>query len=866
MNNCRPARVLRQFAATFVSGPDSRFILADLEESYARLRGRGVGRLMAGLLFLAAAVQSAWATRHHTNWGPVSSLDLRLALRGLVRQPVLSIVAVVSLMIGVPVGMLPTFIADSVDAVPPFDQPDEVVGIRLLRGETTTFELEALRNFGGSLASVGGFRRVLVNLQTDDVRSGLRGTELSNEALTVLRVTPAVGRTLQPEDFVPGASRVALLGHSTWRSEFGSDEGVVGRLVTIGGHRTEIVGVMPVGFSFPEDQQLWLPLQARAPPSPDGGLPIDLFARIPTELQPSAQAEFEAVIAGLRARYPDRYERTSPEVVPLTRALLHLPADGLTTSLIWRLMRLLALAALAIACLNVALLTYARAIARRAQTAVRYALGASRGRILGQTLAEVLVIALLSVGAGLALLTLLGDQILLRSQGLVGTLPYWIRPEISIRLIGGALVLGLGSAGLAALIPAWRATAVGGLRQRPFGGITAFMIAADVAMATAIAGLAFGTLDRAVEVRGVLDTGPLETENILGFQLVSSTPLGREANLEDRPDAARIDDFLDRLRSEPGVLGVAAGSHLPRMRHSSIRLDRAERRPGDPEGISVYRVRVSPDFLSELGVPVLQGRELEWADTAAAERPVLVNQTFVDLVFAGRAPLGRRIRPSTPAGEEPPDWRTVVGVVPAAGVDIIEPRDDAAFYEPTHPSLVMPLRVGLRVSGDPAGYLPVVREAAGLAGAELVLRTMGPLDTVTPDDWILIVGLAVGLSVAVGVLTALVVSGLYAILTFVVARRRRELGIRLALGAGRGDVISSVTRPVRNSLLIGCALGTPVAVYLYRMILEDPTAELWNAMVGVALSGLVLAVVSGLGAAGPVRAALRVAPSESMRQ
>ncbi len=859
-----PPPWLRRWATRWVSGPDARFIVADLDEVYARERARGRGRLGCGARYLMGALRSGWATGTHRRVLPFSTLDLRLGARMLGRHPVVSAVIVFSLVVGIPVGLLPLLLEDALAAPVPGDPDGRIVGLRMWPGGTSTFDLQVLQASGGSLRDVAAVRPVLRNLGPPGSATGAWGAEVTPALFDWLRIPPALGRTLRSADADGGADEVVLLGHRVWLETFGGDPEIVGRSVLVSGRRARVVGVMPDGFAFPDGPVFWVPLRPAPAAIPAEGVPVDLLVRRPTSVSPAAlDAELASVVAGLAREHPARYERARAETVGLTNFLVGIQRGGLAGDPFWRLVRILMLSVLAVACLNIAFLMYARAVSREEQNRIRSALGAGRGRIVGQVVAEALVVAVVATAAGLALLAAGGDLLAAATRPALGGMPTWVEPRMTPRLVGLALTLGVVSAVAASVLPAWTATRRMAARGPSFGRATSALVILDVAVAVAVAGLATGVFERIDDVRAGEGLGPVPDRTILGVRLAEPTTPSAAAPTPVLTPEVRA-DLVDDLRAEPSVLGVAVASALPRMQHRTVRVEPDGPLSGGREYAAAHRILVAPGFFEGLQIPVLAGRTLTPDDTVAPVRSVVVNRTFIDSVFDGRGALGRRFR-LQPRSDEASRWLEVVGVVPDAGVDLIDPGDGSAYYLPTGLGDVAPLHLGLRLAGDPAAFGPRVRSLAAGRAPEAIVDDLGPLSAVYPDDWTLMIGLGVGWTTVLVVLVALAVSGVYAILSFVVASGRRELGIRRALGATPGDLVGSVTTSVRGSLAWGVGLGIPLASVLYRMIVEDPSAGVTMLVTGVAAGVGILGLVLALGALGPLRDALRIPPSEVMR-
>jgi len=830
-----------------------------------------------------------------------SWLDVKLGLRMLVKNPALTAVAVFALAAGIPVGLAPVHVADAITAPLPEDPEDRIRTIRLYDPAMATVVRTNARDYRywsgrlSSFSSLGAYRTSSYGIESDDGRSApVQGAEVTPSVFGVLGTPPLLGRTLVASDGVPGGADVVVLGHDVWQARFGGDPGLVGRTILVAGVPHTVVGVMPPDFLFPHRQQLWLALRLeagsadvrRAESGSRAGSSDALAVFVMGRLARGAtaeQAQVEAAATGLRPAAERENERSDlrVEVVPFAMAFIGVPAEGLEALPEYALFRLLAMTLLLIACGNVAMLMFARTATRLRELAVRTALGASRLRVISQLFAEALVVSILATGVGLIAVDVLLERALSVLPELRGALPYWLRLDVTGEAVTRGLLLAVLSAVVAGVLPAWRLTsgkvqmsiqrAGAGRSGLRFGGITGALIIADVAISIAAVSFAFQLVDR------LTDTATLD--ELVGIP--AAEYLAAELRLP--PSAVALDDttavgdafvarlaatqaeVVARLEAEPGVRAVAVADALPRMDH---RMRRVEVRT--PEGVAEQRwmrtAQVDVDFFADLNRPILAGRGFTRADLDGG-RPVVVNTVFVERILAGRDPLGLAVRFVT-GSPEPQPWHEIVGVVGHLGVNIVNPRGDVGVYLPVAQGGIHPLQLGIHTAGEPEEFVVRLREIVAEVDPVAILGTPSRLDEVYQGDWYLMIGVAGGLSLLVGILIALAASGLYAIVSFSVSERTREIGVRAALGAGRRSLVLAVLRRALLQIGIGALVGIPLAArvaYELREEVGDDASVLVAVAIAVGFGLAIVTVVALCSCLVPARRALRIQPQDALR-
>ncbi|HEX2187695.1 MAG TPA: ABC transporter permease, partial [Longimicrobiaceae bacterium] len=705
--------------------------------------------------------------------------------------------------------------------------------------------------------------------------------EISAAGFRVARVPPLLGRPLVDADERADAPPVVVLGHDLWRTRFGSDPGVVGRAVRLGNTVHTVVGVMPEGFAFPMNHRAWTPLRADpAAYERRQGPGITVFGRLaPGASLADARAEMEAIGRRTAAAFPDTHARLRPLVLPYTALFM----DG-TPRWALHVAQLLVSLLLVVICVNVAVLVYARTATRQGEIAVRSALGASRRRIVAQLFTEALVLSAAAAAVGLLAARLVLAQVdafIARELAHFGGVPFWMEFGLSrgaVLYVAGLAVLG---AAIVGVVPALQATGrpvqaslrgLGGGTGMQMGRTWTVLIVAQVAFAVAVLPGAVFTAWESLRY-GTSDPGP-STENVLTAELVMdredppSAAADAYAREWDARYAALQGELARRLEAEPGVAAATFASSAPGQ-EPEARVE-VEGAPSlaEPAASAVRSGRVAANFFEALGVPVLTGRGLRPEDAGAASTAVVVNRAFVEERLGGGNALGRRVR-FLERGEgeraEPGPWHEVVGVVDDFPAHATEPGAvRARVYHPLAPGGAGPVLLAVRVRGvAPEAYAGRLREVATALDPALHLRETRTLDDLLRQEQGAM--RLTALAVALVTLSVLLLSagGIYALMSFTVARRRREIGIQAALGADPRRILGSVFSRALGQLGLGVAVGLAVAGLLEALSGGEILGG--RGLVLLPVVAALMVAVGLLAALGPARRGLRIQPSEALR-
>lgn len=820
---------------------------------------------------------------------PISLLDVKLGARMLLKHPLMTAVCVISLAVGIPGGLAPMHAFDAMEAPLPVQDGDRVLGLRYwskeeLRGVPATdydFSVwkEGLRSFDG----VGAARIAEYNLDSGGGTGGaISGAEVTASTFSVLRTAPVLGRALGAGDEAIGGPPVVVLGYDLWQSRFDGDRGVVNRTVRIGGVVHTIVGVMPKGFLFPVRQEMWLPLRTQPAGESGRGAPLQVFGRLGEGVTPDeAGAELGVVGQRMRSEFPEVYKFLTPEAVPFAISVQGAPRGGWRSTPMVAVIYAGALIMLLVACANVGMLIFARTAARSAELSMRAALGAHRGRIVGQMFVEVAVLAVVSTVVGLVLIHLLANRLLATVMFSSGGLPWWVDLGVTPAMVAKALLLAMFSAALSSAVPALRVT---GKRMQEsirragatgagvrLGPVTSALIVVDMAMAVAVVGLVIGLTAR-MEAIALGQTG-FPAEQYLSAEItVSDASLSAEVDtLTAAARAARVAPIqralIERLQAEGGVRGVAVASVLPRMDHGFGLAEVQGGTPGDRSGAHEVDVAyVDPGFFAGLGQPVVSGRDFNAGDLQGDRRAVLVNRTFAARTVGGQSAVGRRFRYHSFDGSEPGPWYEIVGVVPDLGTSLMEPQHGGlGIYHPAAAGEIYPMRLAIHLGSTPTTFVPRLRELASRVDPSVIVARAEPLDKVFPNDWPMLSGLRLGGSVLVGILLVLAVSGMYTMMALSVAQRTREIGIRTALGARSGHVAAAIGRRAAVQLAVGALIGMPLAGWIYFQVQGQYDASTSALAVALVPGVIAMLLIGLLACTVPLMRALRIVPVLAMR-
>ena len=783
-------------------------------------------------------------------WIQSVGADLRYAVRAFARSRAFTAAALVCIALGVSVT---TTIFSAVDAILlrplPYHDADRLIAIlaqspaQNYRAQNISYpDYVAWRERNRTLSSLAIWTWSSHSLAEGEAER-VEGAEVAASLFSTLGVRPLIGRGFLPEEETPGRDRVVVLSHGLWQRRFGGDSTVVGRTITMDATPYTVVGVMPPNFNFPDRGQLWVPFATDAAREVRGNR---MYAGAIGRLKPGvtfAQAEDDlaAVSRALAQEFPDDNRDWAAEP--------HTLREILTGDLRRPVLIFLAAVTLVllIACANVANLMLARGVTRGREMALRSALGAGRRRLLRQLLTESTLLALAGGALG-ALASFAGIRLL--RFAFPQDVPFYIQLRIDGVALAFALAASVATGLLFGLLPAVRAARVDvstslrdgarsgedAARSRLRSSLVALEIGLSVVLMVGASLLirsyrAYASTDLGFTERGVLTARislPYEKYRVRAQRL------------------AFYDRLHDRLRALPGVVAVGSAQGIPfsgwNLQSSAFAEGAPRPRPGSE--VDTHFQRVTPGFFEAIGVPMVAGRPLTAADRDSAAPAVLVNEQLVTRLFAGRDPIGRRVKVGRFESTEP--WATIVGVVKDyRHYELPQPMGPAIYYAYA-PLPVLSQMVAIRTTGpDAHDLVPALRAAVHELDPEVPVYDVKTMEeAVSRSLWRQrLNGQVLGIFAALALLLATV--GVYGVISYTVTQRTREIGVRMALGAGRADVLALVVGQGARVALAGVVIGGLGALALSRVLASllyevRPTDPLTFVAVPLLIAGVAL--------------------------
>ena len=827
----------------------------------------------------------------------VSWLDFKLGLRMLGRYPGLTIIGGLAMAFAIWVGAGAfEMVRQLVHPRIPLDEGNRIVALQLWDSKARQPEPRLLHDFEAwrtqltSIEELSAYRTLQRNLIVEQNTSApVVVAEVSASAFRVARVPPLMGRALVSSDEKKEAPNVVVLGYDTWQACLGGDPHVIGRRVRIGTSPATIVGVMPKGFRFPLIHDAWMPLRLNALDYAVGESPAlsGVFGRLAhsTSLD-EAQIELTTVSARRAADFPDTHRNLRARLMPYSESYIKLSTGD---SLMMMSVNVFLVMLLALVAGNVALLMFARAATRENEIIVRGALGAGRGRIVAQFFAEALVLGGMATLVGLTAVRFTLQWAYHAILGQSVALPFWFTDQLAPATIIYSLLLTVLGAAIAGVLPALKITrslearlraAAAGASGVRFGGIWTAVIISQVAVTVGFPVTTY-LVRRDIAKWETLDVG-FSSAQYLSVRLETD----REAVSNASPGAdsrrrfvaasrATIEELRRRLVADPAVLGVTFAERLPRMYHPArlIEVDAggaAPRRAEWPNGYRVSSAAVDASYFEVLQAPIEIGRGFTAAEMQGEHRVVVVNESFVRRVLGDRSPIGRRLRyvrfeewGDRHADEQPGPWFEIVGVVRDMGMSVgeFDPKI-SGIYHPLSDTSAASVNMAVHVRGDPEAFAARLRAVAYTVDPSLRLHDVQRLDKVGSSEVRLLMFWLRMTLIVTAVALVLALSGIYAVLSFIVSRRTREIGVRVALGASARHVVLTIFKRPLLQVSGGVVVGMVLVVALTRMATSDMTPSQFATI--VAYSCLML-LVCMLACIVPTRRALNVQPTQALK-
>jgi putative ABC transport system permease protein len=887
-------RLLARFVPADLREP----IAGDLAEEYFALRHRR-GALPATLWVWAQAARLAWTFRWERAtrgrglppigdeirstgymWDALRQ-DIGFGFRLLRRQPGFAAVAIFALALGIGANTAIFSVVDAVLWRPlPYPAADHVMAIAEQRPRESRWFgpvapadyfdwLRDSRSFAAmaaySITGPGGAYNLTGNGEPERVRP----LEVAPAFLSVIGVMPALGRDLRAEEDAAGRHRVVLLSDGLWRRRFGADPSVVGRTIAFDGHPYEIVGVLPPQFWWPSRPDIVVPL---ALTDHDRGLRaahfLEVVGRLRNGVTPAqAREDLRLIGARLSQAYPAENANHFPNLRPLRDALV---GDVRPALLI--LLGAVAFVML-IACANVATLLLARAASRQKELSIRRAVGATRSRIVEQMLTESLVVAFAGGLAGLlvAAWALAAFRSIVPAQ--FAGLPGIAGIAIDGRVLAATVVLSAITGMIFGVVPALVASDYrigialneetrGGSGSARAGRLRSALVVAELALSLV---LLAGAALLIVSFNNVINVSP-------GFQpaqlAITRITLPASRYGEHARTVAFFDALYERLRGAPGVDRVGATTSLPfDGPDSRLNLTIENRATQSAFPVRAHPRLVSTDYFRTMGIPVVRGRAFSEHDTESSANVVVINEAAARRYWPNENPVGQRISLGAPA-----EWREVVGVVADTRHEGLDADADPAAFLPQRQGFFnlgtgfeRTMTLVIRTGSDAASLTSILRSSLASIDPQLPIGLVRPMDDLIGDsiaprrlNFVLVSAFAF-------VALVLTAAGLYGVMAYVVAQRTREIGVRMALGATREQVLAMMFRQAGTMTAAGIAIGVGGALLLtrsLRSLLFGVSAA--DPVVYLGVSAL-LAAVAIVAVAVPSSRATRIDPLLALR-
>jgi putative ABC transport system permease protein len=796
--------------------------------------------------------------------------DIRVSLRMLRQSPGFTTVAVLCLALGIGANTTVYSIVEGVLLRPfPFADPDRIVALDRSRAfdpspDTYSYpDFFDLRQQATTVGPIAAWTQRSLTLGTIEPER-VEGFAVSAELFPLLGVKPALGRGLTAEDDRPGAPCVILLSNDTWRRTFQADPALVGGTLQVNGGPCTVAGVMPPRFQFPEGAQAWEALTPVVHGDLRNQRELVVLARLrPGVDRAQAGAEMDAFAARQAALYPAIDTGWEAPLRPLREMLLDKRARRFVVAVLGAV-----LFVLLIACANLANLQLARANDRRRDIAVHLAFGAGRGRIARQLLIESLLLAFAGAALGW-LLAAAALRVFVAAFPAEHPLPYWIRFDLDGPVLAATIAAAVGSGLLFGLVPVLTATrsvvhdalkeggrmaAASRGRQRLRGTL----VVVEVAMALMLlAGASLFTQSflKLTHERGGFDPEPLLTLRIY---------LPGGAYDDDGAKTRRVEDVLRRIEALPGVERAGAANLVPLTDGGEGATVEIAGQPVEKgHETSVFYTGITAHYFAALGAPLLEGRSFSDQEAGAATPLAVVNSTFAHRFWDSQSPLGQRFRL---ADSVHPEWFTVIGVVADFKGEKLNRPVRPSAYLPFPYQAIRNTGILVRSRASALHLMPLIRRQIRAADPGLPVFGVATMEQLRRSGW-WAERLFNGMFGAFGAIAlALAAIGIYGVLSYSVSQRRREIGVRMALGAHQGHVLRLVMGQALLLALAGIAAGTAGALSLTRvlgLLLYEVSPTDPATFAGTALF---LGCVAALASALPAWRALDADPLEALRQ
>ncbi len=801
---------------------------------------------------------------------PVSLLDVRHVLRGLRRTPVFTVVTLLTLALAIGANSAVFSLVDQALLRPlPYLHPDRLLAVwadwsaagARKNDFTNPADFSDWREQSSTIEDMAAYTEARPALTGFGTPRQLFGALVTHSFFDVLQTQMQLGRGFTAAEDVPNGPRVAVISHGLWQRELGGDREVLGRTLVLNGEPYSIVGVLPQGFSFPfmPFREIWMPLQA---PRDGRG---NAFLRAVGRMAPGVTLEQAAAdMSTIAARLADEYPETNRNIGVYVQPLDEAAADDVRQRLLvlWGAVGFVLL----VACLNISNLLLVRAAARTRELAIRGTLGARRGSLVTLVVAESVLLALGGALLGLAFAELAVN--VLHAQLPPGVADY-VSPDLDPRVFAVTLLGGLLAGVLFGLLPALRASGAdpanalrGGDRSGPAplaSNARNALVVANLALALALTAGA-GLFARSLLRLEAVDPG-FEARGVLTATLM----LPETSYASEEARRAFQHALLERLRALPGVHNAGLTHSLPLADLNTDAGVFIEGHPTERRGgrAHVWYSIVTPGYLEALHIRADEGRTFAPEDESGNAPVIIVNEAFVRQYLGDGRAVGRRVTPGDPADG---DWMTIVGVVDDVRFFGIDEQQTPSAYLPMHRYPSRRFFIVLEGAGDPRLLSGPLRETVASLDPALALDDVRPMSSLVDDSLRPARSTAVLVGAFAGAALLIAVIGVYGAISYSAVQRRREFGVRMALGAGFGQVLSQVLgqglRLALAGVLLGLALAAGFGRALRSLLYEvDPLDPFVLGGVALLLLGVALAAT-----AVPAWRAARTQPMRVLRE
>jgi len=802
--------------------------------------------------------------------------DIRYGIRALQRNPAVTVTAVVALALGISSNTAIFSLADAFLFKPlALKHPEGLVMLPETRADrpiagvsnVAPANFEDWKRQAGSFEQLAAFQMISFNITGQGDPEGVLGDRVSRGLFEMVEAQPLLGRVFRPEEDLPGHEQEVILSFGLWQRRYAADREIIGKSIRLDGKPYTVIGVMPQNYHFPKVAELWTPMamgdQERAV---RGSRYMDVVAKLkPGVTLRQAGAEMETIAKRLAQTYPETNRGWHVRVMSIRDFLV----GDLTRTYTWMLLVAVGFVLL-IACANVANLQFARATFRAKEIAVRTALGASRWSVVRLLLTESVLLGVVGAVGGIWLAQWHVEMIQAHMPPEIGR---WVSGWDQIHVDGRtllftamvAVIAGIIS-GLAPALESSRPNLNETLKESVRGSSTgrsgsrlrSVLLVGEIALALVLlvgAGLMVKGVHGLISVNANLAPKSLLTMRIT---------LPEAKYKESREISAFFSRSLDSLRAIPGVESVAVATSVPYGNLGSSARFSIEGQPEEAGELRVVQDQiVSPNYFSTVRLALRDGRAFRESDTRDAEKVAIISEDMARRYWPNSSALGRKIKLGETKDSEP--WLTVVGIAQSVRYDWFQTVARPVIYRPYTQVGRGWTYVALRTSGDPMALVGAVRHQVTSLDAELPVFDVMTLEKVISESVLGLSYVAVMMTALGAIALVLACVGVYGVMAYAVSERTREIGIRVALGAEKSDVLRMVIARGLVVTAVGLSIGFVLAVMLARLLasfLYGVSATDWEIFGGISLA---LTAAAILACYIPARRAMRIDPVEALR-